>query len=199
MLKTLIALSSAAAVFAVAPAAQAADQYFMKLDGVTGESVVGRTTDAIAVSAFTWGAENVTTIGSKSGGAGTGKASFNQLEIDKNVDATSPVLFERLTTGGQIRGMELVALRAGAKGPSIYMRYCFQPVFVSDVRHAAASGDEGIKETVTLTFGAVSEIYTKQDRNGAPAGNVFSSWSTTTNAASMISPDGNDYCAKSKF
>ena len=70
---------------------------------------------------------------------------------------------------------------------------------VTGVRHTAAGGDEGIDETVTLSFGAVSETYTKQAPNGTPAGNVFSSWNTITNAASMISPDGNDYCANSQF
>ena len=202
MLKTrlaLIALSTVAAAFAVAPAAHAADDYFMKLDGVTGETAVGKVTDAIAVESFEWDAENKTSIGSRSGGAGAGKASFNELKIQKNVDSTSPVLFERLGTGGLIKGMELVALRAGAKGSSIYMRYCFQTVFVTGVHHSAAGGDEGINETVTLAFGAASETYTKQAPSGAPAGNVFSSWNTITNAASMISPDGNNYCAKSQF
>ncbi len=206
MLKTrlaLIALSSVAAAFAVAPTAHAADDYFMKLDGVTGETTVGKATDAIAINSFSWGAENKTTIGSKSGGAGAGKASFNELEIEKNVDSTTPVLFDRLATGAPLKGMELAAVRAGAAGSSkmssIYMRYCFQTVFVTAVRHTGGSGDDTINETVSLAFGAVSETYTKQGPNGAPAGNVFSSWNTMTNAASMIGVDGNNYCAKTNF
>ena len=43
------------------------------------------------------------------------------------------------------------------------MRYCFQPVFVTRrAPTARRSGDEAIRETVTLSFGAVSETYTKQ-------------------------------------
>src|SRR5215207_5063911 len=99
MLKTLIALSSVAAVFAVAPAAHAANDYYLKLDGIAGESTVGKTTDAIAVQSFEWGVENTTTIGSTSGGAGTGKAQFNELTVVKNVDSTSPALFQRVGTG----------------------------------------------------------------------------------------------------
>jgi len=202
MLKTriaLIALSSLAAAFAVAPAAHAADDYFLKVDGIAGDTAVGKVPDAIAVHAFQLGAENKTSLGSKSGGAGAGKATFNDLTISKNVDATSPVLYERLGMGAHIAGMELVARRSGAAASSIYMRYCFQPVFVTAVRHEGASGDEGIRETVTFTFGAMSETFTKQAPNGAPAGNVASSWNTMTNAAAMLGPDGNTSCGKSKF
>jgi hypothetical protein len=42
MLKTrlvTVALASLAAAFAAAPAAHAADDYFLKIDGVSGESV----------------------------------------------------------------------------------------------------------------------------------------------------------------
>src|SRR5688572_15360328 len=105
---TMIAtMASLAAAFAVAPTANAATDYFLEIDGVAGESAqVKDTTD---VYSFSWGAENSTTIGSATGGAGTGKVAFNNLKITKKIDVASPALFQRLASGQHIKSIELVA------------------------------------------------------------------------------------------
>ena len=197
MLKTLIALSSVAAVFAVAPAAHAANDYYLKLDGIAGETVVGKTTDAIAIHSFAWEIENKTSIGSASGGAGAGKAQFNELTVTKNVDSTSPALLTRVGTGQHLAAMELVARKAGQPA-QISMRYCFQPVFVTSVKHTGAQGDEGTTEEVTFTYGAMSETYAKQNPNGSTS-NVASAWNQMTNASTMLMPDGDNACGSSRF
>jgi type VI protein secretion system component Hcp len=73
--------ASIAATFVLAPMASASD-YFLKIDGVNGETTTGSTQGAIAVNGFEWGAENKLTIGSMSTGAGAGKATLNELTIE---------------------------------------------------------------------------------------------------------------------
>src|SRR4051794_30916466 len=115
MRKSLITLTAAAVVagLASAPMAGAADDYFLKINGVSGDQVVGKVNDAIQVSSFDLGAENDTTIGSATSGAGAGKATFNELTVTKSVDATSPVLFQKLGQGQSLQGMELIARKTG--------------------------------------------------------------------------------------
>jgi type VI secretion system (T6SS) effector Hcp len=96
-------------------------------------------TGAIDVRSFSLGVENAVTIGTATGGAGTGKAQFNEVTIEKNVDATTPFFFQRLATGANLPAMELVARRTGTGAP--YLRYCFTTVFVSGQKQA--SGDDG--------------------------------------------------------
>src|SRR4051794_39194383 len=66
---------------------------------VTGDlKVIGETQDvdhknSLEIKEFSFGVENPTTIGSMSGGAGAGKAKFNEFNVKKAVDAASPLLF----------------------------------------------------------------------------------------------------------
>jgi type VI secretion system secreted protein Hcp len=161
----LAAAASVIAAFAASPSAFAASDYFLKVDGINGESVAVGMTNAIDVSSFQVGAENTTVLGSQTTGAGAGKAAFNDLVITKNVDSTTSQFFNRLTTGQGITGMELSARKTGADGkPTTYMRYCFATVFVSKQQQ---TGDaDGLQETLTLKFGAMVQNYWRQQQNG---------------------------------
>jgi type VI secretion system secreted protein Hcp len=180
--------ASIAATFVVAPMASASD-YFLKIDGVTGETTTGNTPGAIAVDGFELGAENKMTIGSASSGAGAGKATLNELTIEKPVDSTSPALFGMLGAGTKISGMELVARKAGPAGTApIYMRYTFQLAFVTSQTQTGAAGDDGIQEKLTFSYGSVKQTYVKLGASGTPAGTVFGSWNQVTNTSSMLIP-----------
>ena len=192
MRKSAIAIAAAASVAATllaAPIAGAADDYFLKIDGITGEQTTGNTPGVIEVNDFSLGAENATTIGSMSGGAGAGKLQFHTLTITKPVDSTTPAFLQKMGQGVNLGGMELVARKAagGAAGSPIYMRYSFQPVFIT--KDEQTSGDEGVQETVTFTFGALQESYAKQNPNGTMAAPVVNSWNQMTNATSMLIPN----------
>jgi len=193
-------LASVAAAIAMAPGAQAADDYFLRIEGVAGETPAGKVTDAIQIKSFEWGTENPVTIGSMTGGAGTGKATFGDLKIEKNIDSTSPQLFQKLGQGAVIPSMELVARRAGTPNPAagIYMRYCFAPVFVAAQTQQGAGGNDTSTETVTFKFGAAQQTYTRQSPSGQPLGNVFASWNMTTNSPAMTIA-GSNPCSSSRF
>jgi type VI secretion system secreted protein Hcp len=186
MRKSLLAtLIATAAVLAVAPAAHA-DDYFLKIDGVTGEAVMGNVKDAIQINSFEFGVESTTTIGSMSGGAGAGKATFQALTITKPVDSTSPVLMQKIGQGSVIPGMELVVRKAGGTNPSaVYQRYFFTPVFVTSQNHAGTSG-EGVTETLKFAFGAMQMSNTRQNPNGTTAPPVALSWSQMTNSTQLL-------------
>jgi type VI secretion system secreted protein Hcp len=187
MRKSLLAtLITAAAALAVAPAAHA-DDYFLKIDGVTGETQMGKVTDAIQIKSFEWSAESTTTIGSASGGAGAGKATLNDLVITKTVDSTSPVLMQRVAQGTVIPGMELVVRKAGATGAGVvYQRYFFTPVFATKQAHAGSEGGEGITETLTFKYGALQMSNARQSPNGTLAPPVALSWNQMTNSDKLL-------------
>ncbi len=111
-------LSTSVAAFVAAPAAHAATDYYLKVDGIAGESVALGAKEAIEVHSFELGVENPTTIGSVSGGAGVGKAKFQEFTITKPVDSTSPHFFKRLATGQSLTGWSWSRARPGAPGRS---------------------------------------------------------------------------------
>ena len=191
MLKTKLvaAALTSAAVFVAAPAAHAASDYYLKVDGIAGESVALGAKEAIEVHSFELGVENPTTIGSVSGGAGVGKAKFQEFTITKPVDSTSPHFFKRLATGQSLTGMELVARKAGSAGPvKPYMSWSFQPVFVTKQEHTGSNGDDVPMEKLTFVYGAMRLNYAKQSSTGVVTGNVIQTWNQITNTDNPIVP-----------
>ncbi len=121
MLKTkllTVALTSVVAALATAGSAQAATDYFLKVQtgepvpsAIQGESVDRDFPQAIEIESFSFGAENVTTIGSATGGAGAGKAKFQEFTIEKAVDSTTPRFLKTLAMGTHFANVELIARR----------------------------------------------------------------------------------------
>jgi type VI secretion system secreted protein Hcp len=194
---SLSILASVAAAFAVAPGAQAADDYFLKIDGVPGESVAGLAKDAIQVKEFSWGAE--TTVAFASGGTSAGKAAFKEFTIKKNVDSTSPVLLQKLGQGAALPAIELAVRHASATPQPFYMRYCMQPVLIVSQEHAASGDDGSIEETVVFKFAAGSQTFGRQNVSGQVTSSVIGSWNTLTNSASMALAGTGNACATSRF
>ena len=96
-----------------------------------------------AVQSWDWGVETPTTISSATGGAGVGKASFNEFRIQKNIDNVSPVLYKAAATGQNIATL---TLRVGTQ-----LTYTFSTVFVTKVEQSG-EGNDG-NEQVTFVFG----------------------------------------------
>ena len=95
----------------------------------------------ISVGSFSWGTENKTTIGSASGGAAAGKATFKELTIEKTVDATSPLFFQRMASGQHFKSMELIVRKAGAPSGTPYLRYHFQTMYVTGTDISGGTGE----------------------------------------------------------
>jgi type VI secretion system secreted protein Hcp len=135
----------------------------------------------IALSSFDFSAENPTTIGSASGGAGAGKAKFNELAITKKVDKSSPGLFAALATGGHFGSVQLYLRRSGADGKP-YLAYEFQLVSVTKVDWTGSDGDDAPSEAVTFVYGALQVAYKTQNPDGSLGSATKTSWSQVTNS-----------------
>ena len=70
---------------------------FLKLDGITGESQEG-----IRLQSFSWGVSNSSSIATSGGGAGAGKASFQDFSFTSAVGKQSPQLFLSAVEGSHI-------------------------------------------------------------------------------------------------
>ena len=176
-LSRLFAVAIAAAAFAaVAPNANAASDYFLKVDGVSGETTQTGLTGYIDIDTFKWSTEQLSTI-STTGSMTAGKAQFNELEVTKPVDTTTPLLFQKLASGQVINTVEVLA-RKTATAP--YLRYCFQKVLIS--KQEQAGDDDMPRETLNFRFIAGGQQVTRQNADGTMGASVFGGWDLRTNS-----------------
>src|ERR1700728_1748377 len=90
----------------------AAVDYFLKIDGIKGESQDKTHKDEIDFSWFSWGMAQQGTA-AKGGGMGAGKIAVTDIKIVKEVDASSPKLFDACFTGKHIPNAQITCRKAG--------------------------------------------------------------------------------------
>ena len=168
LLVTSAVVSIFAALGVVAPAEAAVD-FFLEVNGVTGESTDAKQAKSIEIESFSWGA---------AASAKKNAVSLHDLSITKFVDRSSPALFERLVQGTTIPSVELIARRAG-EVQLIFLRYCLEDVQVTS-QQQAGHGADTVTENVTFRYGSFSQQYTPQDSKGGGLPPVFAGWNATT-------------------
>jgi type VI secretion system secreted protein Hcp len=143
----------------------------------------------VEIADFSFGIHNTVTLGSATGGAGTGKAQFNEFKVTKSVDKSSPTLFKAVGTGVHFPAVQLYLRKAGAGDPStVYLAYEFQVVFVSEIDWSGSSGDDTPSEVVTFVYGALDIAYHAQNTDGTLAPAIKSTWNQITNTTTLQSP-----------
>lgn len=107
---------------AIASSANAASDYFLKLDGIDGESSSAGHEGSLALDSFSFGASQ-TGSWTKGGGASVGRAAApaadppagsGALTVSKAYDKSSPLLFKACATGQHIKSAQLTRCEDGA-------------------------------------------------------------------------------------
>lgn len=155
---------------------------FLKLDGLKGESADRDHKAEIDIVSFSWGAANATTIGSATGGAGTGKVQFDQMRFVKKTDASTPLLVQACASGQHFKNGTFVVRKAGGAQLE-YLKLALNLVFVTDFQQQGSpKGDEIPLETVTLAVGSIVLHYQQQGADGkALGGPSLASWNQVKN------------------
>lgn len=163
--RPLLAAVLAASAVAPAPAMAAAD-YFLKIEGVPGESLDVQHKGEIDIASFSWGMSNPAT---RSGGGGAGKVTLCEFAIVKHIDIASPLLFQALGTGKHYDTATITARKAGSSQD--YYKLKLNDVLVSSMQDSGASGDAATPtQMISLNFSNIEYSYTLQNADGAPVG-----------------------------
>jgi type VI secretion system secreted protein Hcp len=156
----------------VALPALAAQDMFLKLDGIKGESADSRHAGEIDVLTWNWGAAQATATGNKL--AGTGRAAVNALVLTKFIDVSSPRLFESVMQGKHITEAVLVVRKAGAK-PLEFIRIRLREVLVVSIKTSGNVNDRPTEE-VSLQFSSAEYSYSPQKADGSAGPAITYTW-----------------------
>lgn len=130
--------------------------YFLKLDGIPGESVDSRHRGEIDVESFNHGATQMRPSGAGMG-VSAGRANVADLVITKRFDAASPKLFLACCKGNHLKEAVLVGRKPG-RSPVEFLKVTLQDVVVTSYR--IMSGGDVPTEEVSLSFARVDYTYT---------------------------------------
>ncbi len=136
-----------------------------------------------------FGIENPLTIGSATGGAGTGKVKFDALSVTKYVDSATPKLFQVCATGAHFPTAQLAIVKTGGtQPPTAYLTFVFRMVFVSAQAFTMPAGADRLHEKLTLVYGAVGIKYVPTSPTGVTGTPISQTWSQVTNTPTLDIP-----------
>ena len=155
--------------------------YFLKIDGIEGESEDDKHKNEIELSSFNWEEIQSGTF-AQGGGGGAGKIRMNNFEFTTRVGKASPKLMLACATGQHIPTAMLTCRKAGG-GQQEFYKITMSDVLVASYRTGSqerevshtndAAGDrggydEGVPtDTVALNFAKIQVEYRPQKEDGS--------------------------------
>ncbi|MBT9330200.1 Hcp family type VI secretion system effector [Paracidobacterium acidisoli] len=136
--------------------------YFLKLDGIQGESEDAAHKDEIQIMSWSWGASQVSSV-SGTGGSGAGKADLSDFSIMTNFDKGTPKFFKSICEGAHIKTGTMTAIKSGANNKP-YLKVDFKELFVSSLQISASSEIPTV--SISFTYNEIKVDYSVQNEQG---------------------------------
>jgi type VI secretion system secreted protein Hcp len=141
-----------------------AEQWFLKIDGIQGESTDVHHQGEIDVLSWSWGVSRPEG-GGGGGGGGAGKAAFQDFHFLTRISAASPLLLLACATGTHIKTAVLSGVRAGASATTPFLTYQLSDVTVGSVDQSDGEMDAPA-EQFSLSYKRIEVTYRAQTPTG---------------------------------
>jgi type VI secretion system secreted protein Hcp len=143
----------------------AAVDYFLKIEGVKGESGDSKHKEEIDVESWSWGETQAGTAGHGSG-SGAGKVKVQDFNFVKKVDKASPVLFLACANGTHYKSAILTARKAG-KEQQEYLTITMSDILITSFQ-VGGSGHSDVVPTdqISINFAKLEFQYKEQKSDG---------------------------------
>ena len=162
-------------------AESAAVDYFLKLDGIDGESTSEGNVGEIVLNSFSWGENSAGISRSDSNNVRSGKNIFSNISFSKYVDKSSPELMLRAASGKLIKEAILTVKRPNSdiRGNQ-YIKIKLSDLLVTSY---SVNGQEGTppQDSFSLNFSKIEFEYFPQSRDGSIEPSVKTGYDVKTN------------------
>jgi len=143
----------------------AAADYFLKLEGIEGESTSDGHAKEIQLESWSWGETNAGTHGT-GGGGGSGKVSMQDFHFVMKVNKASPKLLVHCATGQHIKEATLTCRKAG-KDQQEFLKYKFTDLVISSYQTGGSGhGDVVPTDQISFNFVKIDVTYKPQKADG---------------------------------
>jgi len=148
----------------------AAVDYFLKIDGIDGESQDSKHQGEIEVQSFSWGATNTGSM-AQGGGGGAGKVVMQDFHFTTFHSKSSPKLMLACASGQHIANAVLTLRKAG-KDQQEYTKVKFSEVLISSFQTGGSSGSINPSDQISFNFTKIEHEYKEQKADGTLGGTV---------------------------
>ena len=150
--------------------------YFLKIDGIPGESQDPRHPGEIKLESFCWGESHL----AHAGAASAASPAIEDFHVVKYTDKASPLLMLATASGEHFRSAVLTARRPGT-GPQGYLTITLSEVMVSSYHIEAPDGQTWPVDRVALSFARIEMAYRPQRPDGTVGAPVTAGWDVMAN------------------
>jgi type VI secretion system secreted protein Hcp len=146
----------------------AAVDFYLKLDGIQGESTSAKFDGAIDIESFSWGLSNSgRAIGGAVGVGGAGKVSFQDMHFTSKASKASPKLMLACATGQHIKEATLTGV-LNQKAQLDFFTVKLTDLLVSSYQSGGTGGGDVVPDDqFTLNFSKIEFDYKPQSDTGA--------------------------------
>jgi type VI secretion system secreted protein Hcp len=159
--------------------------FFLKIDGIEGESMDAKHAKEIELQSWSWGAMNSGTFSSTSGGGG-GKVSHQDFTFSQVIQKSTPKLVDACNTGKHIPNAVLTCRKAGGgtNPGQEYLKIKFSDILVSHYQTGGHPGDVVPTDSISLNYAQIEFSYAPQKQDGTLDGALISKFNLKTNTSS---------------
>ncbi len=160
----------------------AAVDFFLKLDGIDGESQDSKHKGEIDVESWSWG-ESQAGSHSGGGGGGAGKVSMQDFHFVMKVNKSSPKLLLACATGEHIKKATLICRKAG-KEQQEYLKITLTDLLVSSFQTGGSEGSGVLPmDQISLNYTKIEYEYKEQKVDGTLGGAIKAGYDLKANKA----------------
>ena len=156
-----------------------AEAWFLKIDGIEGESTNAAHKGEIDVESWSWGV--IQTGGDAGSGGGAGKAEFQDFQFVTRISKASPQLFLSCATGTHHKWAALSGVRSAGKSKTApFLAYKLTDVRVTSVQHGDSEAGPPM-EQFSLDYSKFEISYSPQSKSGKLEPAVVAGYDLKTN------------------
>jgi type VI secretion system secreted protein Hcp len=155
--------------------------FFLKIDGIEGESTDSKHKGEIDVASWSWGETNTGSM-HFGGGGGAGKVSMQDFQFTMRMNRATPKLMQACATGQHIKKAVLTCRKAGTEQQE-YLKITFSDLLVSSYQTGASGGMDEVlpTESISLNFAKIEFEYKPQKADGTLDGAIKASYDLKLN------------------
>jgi type VI secretion system secreted protein Hcp len=143
--------------------------YFLKLDGIDGESTDSKHKGEIDLESWSWGETNSGDSAHR-GGMGAGKVAMQDFHFVMRVNKSTPKLMLACAEGEHIKKAILTCRKAG-KDQQEYLKVTLSDLIVSSYQTGGSAGDGVVPvDQCSLNFSKIEVEYKEQKPDGTLGG-----------------------------